>query len=291
MDNSNSKAADGSARRRPLEASGRPGSAGLPGPSGSHGSSEPQRAAPSLFSPTSQAERQRVGKRLLWALPLALALFGLLLLLGPSAEEIERRLTIYGKEGPLQLMPEIAIEDGQHEVHQQRRPQTTAPEGAPDYQVVPEVPLPQETTPPPRETVAFDPGTDQGETVETPDETILAQSAHGDGAADLLMPSQHAESDFIIRKLVRPLYPASARMADQRRPLLTVEAAFFLDEEANIVAVLIQSNEGGPEFAEAVRNAMEQWEFEPRWRDGKPPAPRWLVLTWRFRSPLRDMFD
>ncbi len=71
-----------------------------------------------LLSPTSEAERARVGKRLLWALPVALVLIVVLALLGPGAETIERKFTPYGDAGPLRLMPEISIDDGEADRHQ-----------------------------------------------------------------------------------------------------------------------------------------------------------------------------
>ena len=285
MDSSRSKAAE-----RPF----RPATSDVPGGPGAAGTSaapRPSSEATWACSRRSHAEHQQVGKRLLWSLPAALSILGLLLILGPNADEIERRLTFYGKEGPLRIMPEIAVDDGHDAVEQQLRPQAPLPRGAPEYEIVPEDPLPQETTPPPREAETRSPLLDLAESDEAPHDAVVSGSGSSDSFADLLMPSQHAESDFVIRKLVRPLYPVQASMADRQAPLLVVEAAFYLDQEGTIVAVIIQNNEGGPEFGEAVREAMLQWEFEPRWRDGKPPAPRWLVVTWRFRSPFRSLLE
>lgn len=243
-------------------------------------------ARPSLFSPTSAAERQRVGRRLLWALPGAVVLLVLLALLGPSAEEVERKFTVYGTEGPLRLMPEIVIEDGADQAEQRAWREQTRPPAAPHYEVLPEDPHPHptETTPPPREGVS--PTSDVAEFEDVADDATLVDLGIGDAAVDMHMPAQRADSDFIIRKLVRPLYPVRASVEDRRQPVIEVEGAFFLNEQADIVAVMVQRNEGGPEFADAVQTAMEQWEFEPRLRDGQPPRPRWLVVTWRFRGPL-----
>ncbi len=114
-------------------------------------------------------------------------------------------------------------------------------------------------------------------------------ASDGDASVDMDLPSQMVDSDFIITRLVRPLYPARASAADRTRPVITVKAAFYLDAAGQVVALIIQSNDGGPEFADAARDAMEKWEFQPRLRDGVPPAPRWLVVTWRFRSPFADV--
>jgi hypothetical protein len=277
MDGSDSKTADMTDPCRDINASRRRDAADRQGPPGRHAND-----TPGIFSPTSLVERQKVGKRLFWSLPGALAVLGLLFLLGPDAEDVERKFTVYGKEGPLRIMPEIAVDDGRDEIEQQLQPRAASPPGAPEYEILPE-------DPPPRESETPISDTEQNEEAEIPEDAVWAASGRSDRLADLMMPSQHADSDFIIRKLVRPLYPPDASAEDQQRPLLVVEGAFFLDEKADIVAVLIQSNEGGPPFAQAVRSAMELWEFEPRWRDGKPPSPRWLLVTWRFRSPLRSM--
>ncbi len=249
-------------------------------------SKDPRSTHRRLFSPAHEAERAQVGKRLLWALPAVVVILALLILLGPSAEVIERKFTPYGADGPLQIMPEISIEDGIDPVRRRTREDAAPPPAAPNYDIEPDdtdartdnlVPEVQDTTAP---------QVDAGESTEAPADAVQAIDRDGNANVDMFMPSQHVDSDFIIRKLVRPLYPARAGAADRLRPLITVTAAFFVNEQAEIVAVMIQGNDGGPEFADAARTAMEQWVFEPRLRDGKPPASRWLVVKWRFRSPF-----
>jgi outer membrane biosynthesis protein TonB len=183
-------------------------------------------------------------------------------------------------------MPEISVEDRSDPVHRRPATETTPPPAAPNYQVEPEeiAPDQEEVTPPPKEETSRVRGTGDSDSDVPESEVAIADAGDANVAMDL--PAQTADSDFIIRKLVRPLYPGGVSDADRAKPLITVQAAFFLDETAEIVAVIIQSNDGGPEFAEEVRQAMEQWEFEPRLRDGQPPQPRWLVVTWRFRSPF-----
>jgi TonB family protein len=250
---------------------------------------DPPRPSPvdrRLLSPTSAAERARVGKRLLWALPVALGVLALLTLFGPSAEEVERKFTPYGAEGPLRLMPEIAIEEGLDPQQQRARQEVAPPPPAPEYQVEPEDSDEDAKEIAPEVAEEAAPITDTGRDSEAPVQEVQATESDGDAAVDMLMPSQHADSDFIITKLVRPLYPARASQQDRLRPVITVKAAFFVNEKGEVVAITIESNDGGPEFAESVRKAMDQWEFQPRLRDGVPPAPRWLVVSWRFRSPF-----
>lgn len=239
-----------------------------------------------LFSPTSAAERARVGRRLLWAVPAALILLVVFALLGPDAESIDRKFTPYGASGPLRIMPEISVAERQDPTHQRPAIESSPPPAAPNYEVEPSELLPdsEELTPPPTEEVSRIDGTGDMDS-EVP-QTEVSVADVGDGQVTMDPTAQLANSDFIIRKLVRPLYPAGASDADRRRPVITVEAAFFLDETGAIVAVVIQSNDGGPEFADEVKQAMEQWVFEPRIRDGVPPQPRWLLVPWRFRSPF-----
>jgi TonB family protein len=228
-----------------------------------------------------------VGRRLLLGVPVALAAVALLLLLGPSAEEVERKFTPYGARGPLRIMPEIAIEDGADPVARQAARQASPPPPAPEYQVEPDDPSEEaeEVVPEPSEEAAE--VTDTGTSEQAPPEVVQSTESEGDAAVEMVLPRQNADSDFVIQRLVRPLYPAGASLADQRQPVVVVEAAFFLESDGSVAALMIQRNEGGPAFAAAAREAMEQWEFSPRLRDGEPPAPRWLVVTWRFRSPLR----
>lgn len=245
----------------------------------------PRQTGP-LLSPASLAERAAAARRLWWAIPIALAILILIAWLGPDAETIERKFTPYGDAGPLRIMPEISIEDGSANQYQRAASEATPPPAAPDYQVEPEdlAADAEEPVPPPSDTASEVAGT--GESEQDLPESDVTIASDGNATADLDMPTQTVDSDFIITRLVRPLYPAQASAADRARPVITVTAAFFLDSDGNVTALIIQSNDGGPEFAEAARKAMEEWEFAPRRRDGEPPAPRWLVVTWRFRSPF-----
>ncbi|HOX25237.1 MAG TPA: energy transducer TonB [Candidatus Krumholzibacteria bacterium] len=254
-----------------------------------HGDRREPPPASRLFSAASADEHARVRRRLWWALPAALAILGLVVWLGPSADEVERKFTPYGTEGPLRILPEISIEEGEDLAFRRARREAVPPPPAPDYQVEPDRPDPRalQLLPDLAEQAGDRP--DRGELDRAPADDAVIDAGDGDADVDLSMPSQHTDSDFIIRKLVRPLYPARATAEDRRRPLITVEAAFYLDERGEIVAVMVQSNDGGPEFAEAVRAAMSLWEFAPRLRDGVPPRPRWLVVIWRFRSPFSDL--
>lgn len=238
-----------------------------------------------LLSPTQAAERGQVNKRLMWAIPIALGLIVIIALLGPSAEDVERKFTVYGTDGPLELMPEIAVEDGIDMTQRSAQSMESSPPPAPIYETEPE-PQPDTKTIAPQEELTSPVKPADGTSQELAVEEAIVSDSEGQSNVDMLMPSQSANSDFIIRKLVRPVYPPGASKVDRMKRVLAVKAGFFVNETGSIVAVMIQSNEGGNEFGTAVKAAMEQWEFEPRIRNGEPPASRWLVVTWRFRSPF-----
>ena len=74
-----------------------------------------------LFSPAHAADRARTGRRLLAAAVAAVLIVVVIAFLGPSKETVEKRFTPYGAEGPLRIMPEISIEEGQDESHPHQR--------------------------------------------------------------------------------------------------------------------------------------------------------------------------
>ena len=242
-----------------------------------------------LFSPAAQAERARAGKYLLWAVPLALIVLVIIALLGPSAETIENKFTPYGTVGELRLMPEISVEDGVNQDSRRAATEAAPPPPAPEYQVEPEEITTDAAELTPRTASEVSEVSGAGESVQDVPESDVIVANDADAAVDMYMPSQTVDSDFIIKKLVRPLYPPHASQQDRAKPVITVKAAFFVNEAGEVQALIINSNDGGPEFAEAARAAMDQWEFEPRIKNGKPPASRWLVVTWRFRSPFSDL--
>lgn len=242
-----------------------------------------------LLSPTSVEERGRTGKRLLWATPLALALLALLTLLGPSADEVERKFTPYGAEGPLRIMPEIAVEDGVDPAQLEARREVAPPPPAPNYQVEPEQTYEDAEELVPEAAAEAAEITDTGVDSEAPVAEVQVTESDGDAVVELVMPSQFANADFIIKKLVRPLYPAHASTADRRKPVITVEVAIWVTETAEITASYVASNDGSQAFADAALAAVRQWELAPRVRDGVPPQPRWLVVPWRFRSPFAGL--
>ncbi len=228
-----------------------------------------------LISPASIAGRARAGRRLAVALGAALVLILLIVLLDPGGREIARRFTPYGAEGPLRIMPEISVDEGTAEVYQ--KPKAAPRESAPIYELEPESISPRATQAVPMQPAEPRPLVDKAADV----------AEEGTGEVELLLPRSTADQAFIIRKIVRPIYPIDATEAERRTVEILVRSAVFLDATGAITAAMITYSEGSAAFDEVVLAAVRQWEFEPVMRDGKPPAPRWLEIPWRFKSPYR----
>jgi protein TonB len=199
----------------------------------------------------------------------------LIILIDPGGRELARRFTPYGAEGPLRIMPEISIDEGADEVYQKAK---QAPrESAPIYEFEPETISPRATQAVPMQPVE-----------PQPEVNVAAEVAEdGVGEVELLLPRSTADQAFIITNMVRPLYPIDAREDERRRPEILVRSAVFLDATGAITAAMITHSEGSAAFDEVVLAAVRQWRFEPVIRDGVPPAPRWLEIPWRFKSPYR----
>ncbi len=235
-----------------------------------------------LISPTSIADRARSGRRLGWALLGAVALLLILVWLGPSGREIDKRFTPYGAEGPLNIMPEISIDDGRDAAHQLPRLSPNRP--APSYEIEPDTqdPLAEKSRPKPRVETPIQATSTETEPEVNPDEAVVVDGA---GSVELLLPRQTADQSFIIKKMVRPLYPVDATEDERRTPIITVTAAIFLNADGTIGAVMITHSDGSDTFDAVVREALTHWVFEPVMKNGQPPQPRWLEMSWRFRSP------
>lgn len=228
-----------------------------------------------LISPASIAGRAHAGRRLAVALVAALVVLLLIILLDPGGREIARRFTPYGAEGPLRIMPEISIDEGTAEVYQKAR---RAPqESVPIYEIEPEQVSPRATEPVPPPPAEPQPQVDVASEV----------AEEGLGEVELLLPRMTADQAFIITNMVRPIYPLEASEAERRRPEILVRSAVFLDSTGTITATMITHSDGSLVFDEEVLAAVRRWEFEPVIRDGRSPAPRWLEIPWRFKTPYR----
>ena len=220
---------------------------------------------------------RRNQKRRLWAAAGGAAVLILLIILfGPDRNDVKRRWEFSGKEGPLEMMPELSIDDGSDERHQERmqRKQQRQPP-APSYEVYQG---PGET-PAPEETVSSEP--DDSDAVDP--ETDPAWDAYD--TVELELPTQ-TNPCFHLERQVYPRYPADADAADRRRGRIAVKVAFFVGADGRVSGSYIMSSEGGAAFDAVVLKAVEQWRYTPDFQACASPAGFWNVLTVNFHSPV-----
>ncbi|HRX50076.1 MAG TPA: TonB family protein [Candidatus Krumholzibacteria bacterium] len=234
------------------------------------------RPAPRTSPETEQARfRRGAGRRLLGALAAALLLLLLGIWLGPDREDVIRTFEFSGKEGPLEIMPELSVDDGRDTAHQEAlRREEQPPQPAPYYEIEPDDPEAVETQPetaPPVPTPA-------------PEEELLEDADLDEvDAVEMSLPSQ-TNPWFKLITMVRPRYPLDASPADRALPKLEVEVAFYVAPTGEVQGAYILSNEGGPAFADVVLRAVQQWRYEPL-PGNKAPEGFWNRLTLTFVSP------
>ena len=218
------------------------------------------------------AFKQGGGRRLLAAAAVAVVGLVLVVLLGPDQEVVKRRFEYYGAPGELRIMPEVSIDDGSDAVRQLPKSLQMPP---PPAEVIvedePDDPDAEETLPVPRE----------GRPVEeTPSEFVEDAEEANQSQVELTLPTQ-SNPDYFVIHIEPAVYPVAASETDRRTPVVRVVANLFLGEDGKVQHVLIQDTNGGPEYADAVREAVATWQFG--WRE--EPKPRWFVATFNFRSP------
>jgi TonB family protein len=199
----------------------------------------------------------------------------LVVLFGPSREDVERRWEFSGKEGPLELLPQLSIEDGSDERHQEllRRVQDYSPP-APSFEVLEtegEEPTRDEVSPEPDPSTVIDP------------EAEPAWDAYD--TVELKLPTQ-THPCFHLQRQVYPRYPADATGADRTRPLITVRVAFFVGPDGRVDGSYIMDSDGSAPFDEVVLKAVDQWRYLPDFNACSSPDGFWNVLTVLFRSPV-----
>jgi len=82
------------------------------------GPREHVRQSSPFYSATEEAFKNKRTMRFLSAGAIALVLLIVVALFGPSREEVKRRFENYGAEGPLEIMPDISIDDGSDPIAQ-----------------------------------------------------------------------------------------------------------------------------------------------------------------------------
>jgi len=212
----------------------------------------------------------------MWAAAAAAVVVLLLVVIfGPSRDEVKRRWEFSGREGPLEVMPQLSIDDGRDERHQEllRREQQLSPP-APNYEVLEpagEAPSQDVVSPEPDTSTEIDPEAEP----------------HWDAydTVELKLPTQ-TNPCFHLKRQVYPRYPADAAPADRSRPLITVKVAFFVDPRGIVDGSYVVNSDGGRPFDEVVIKAVDQWLYEPDFAACTSPDGFWNVLTVLFRSPV-----
>lgn len=219
---------------------------------------------------------RRKQRRILWAsVGGAVLVLLLLIIFGPDRDEVKRRWEFSGKEGPLEVMPELSIEDGADARHQERlRRAQELSSPAPNFEV-----LEIEGEEPTRDVVSPEP--DDAEEIDT--ESEPEWDAYD--TVELKLPTQ-TNPCFHLRRQVYPRYPADASHADRARPLITVKVAFFVGPEGRVGGSYIMTSDGSAPFDDVVLKAVEQWRYEPDFAACASPDGFWNVLTVLFRTPV-----
>jgi TonB family protein len=102
----------------------------------------------------------------------------------------------------------------------------------------------------------------------------------GEPAGKLTLDDVDTEPKIIVDSRVQPVYPESARSAKVSGPVV-LEA--IIDENGKIRDIkVIESPEGGEALAEAAKEAVMQWRYEPATLDGRPVAVL-AEITVKFR--------
>lgn len=225
-----------------------------------------------------EAVRLNSRKRMIWATIIAVSLTLLFVLLGPSRDSIKRKFEFSGKEGPLKIMPELSIDDGQSNLHQDKQKTPSQLPTAPEYEAEDPNAMKAEL-PPPLPPNALS---------EVVDEINPDPDLDVTDAVEMLLPSQ-TNPWFRLIRMVRPRYPAEATQEDLDSGIVTVEVAFFVSPTGNVTGSYIISCSGSNAFREITLKAVEQWLYEPILADGKAPDGFWNRLSINFRSPIASL--
>ena len=219
-------------------------------------------------------------RRLGWSTLAALVALLLLALFGPTRESIRQRFEFSGAEGPLRLMPELSIEKGDANRHQEPEFFKRNPP-PPQYEVVPDDPVdkaqqkqPIQRDVPPVESEEY------ADALTDPDLSVM-------DAVEMNLPQQ-TNPWFVLLRMVRPQYPSGATEEERHTPVIIVEVAFYVNEEGKVTHSYILSSTGSATFNEVVLRAVNQWVYKPVAPEGRAPQGFWNRLTIRFRSPYRS---
>jgi Gram-negative bacterial TonB protein C-terminal len=222
-----------------------------------------------------QKVRLHSRKRMIWATVCAVTATLLFILLGPSRDSIKKKFEFSGKEGPLKIMPELSIDDGSSDIHQDKQKMPSKLPTAPEYEVEDPNAMKAELPPPmPPNTVT-----------EVVDEANVDPDLDVLDAVELLMPTQ-TNPWFKLIRMVRPHYPADASQEDLDQPTIKVEVAFFVSPTGVVSGSYIINCTGSNAFKEVTLKAVDEWLYQPLNNGDSAPDGFWNRLTINFRSPV-----
>ena len=223
------------------------------------------------------------GRRL--ALACGLAVLGLIVLavLGPDEERLEELLFHTGVEGELRILPEIQIIDAEDPVTQKEKQAMAGATQGLDVDVI-------DRTEPERPTENPEPVAPRK---GTPDPSLPVNQNPTDGvvgAADaedqvrMTRPTQRS-NDFILIKLVRPVYPPGIP-ASLRKRTIPVDVAVYVEPDGKVSGAYVTKGGGAKAFEDAALAAVLEWEYRYVGPDGEA-EPFWDQVRWIFspRSP------
>lgn len=220
-----------------------------------------------------RAREHDLRRRYAAAVAAAVIVLLLLALFGPDRELIRKRWDFAGAAGPLKIMPQISIDDGQDPAHQEAmRLARLATPPVPEYVVEPDErgdrPVPDAPRPLP----------------PAPDNYVEAEEPGPQDAVQMNLPSP-TNPCFHLRRQVYPRYPADASPADRLAPVLTVKVAFFVGASGAVQGSYVLESDAGPAFAAVVLKAVDRWLYDPDFAACADPAGFWNILTVTFRNP------
>lgn len=201
----------------------------------------------------------------------ALIVLAVLALFGPDRELIRKRWEFTGAPGPLKILPQISIDDGQDPAHQEAARQAAlATPPVPEYVVEPdergERPVPVAPPPP------------------SPLTSVEAEPDDLNDTVELNLPTSTNPCFHLLRQ-VYPRYPADASPTDRLAPVLTVKVAFFVGASGAVEGSYVLESDASPAFAAVVLKAVDRWLYDPDFAACADPAGFWNILTVTFRNP------
>ena len=212
---------------------------------------------------------------MLWAGAAAVAGLLLLVLLGPSEEEIKDRFEYYGAPGELRIMPEISIEEGNQQIHQIPRSLLSQPPPS-NIEIEKEDPTEDGTVEIPPVNIQK-PNTSKIASEFPHEDTELSSEPQ----VKMARPMQ-SNPDYFILHMVRPEYPLGVSEAERRIPVIYVNVNIFVGPDGLVTDAWVNSTNGSRLFVEEGIKAAKQWKFG--WRIN-PGIGRSYVIPWQFKSP------